>query len=70
MQKIRLTRAAKGVERRDYIYLSGWDGSPFGEVYRRLRTDPAWYVHELPVSHSVLADAPQQWLGILLDGEE
>jgi pimeloyl-ACP methyl ester carboxylesterase len=30
MQKIRLTGAAKDVERRDYIYLSGWDGSPFG----------------------------------------
>jgi hypothetical protein len=39
-------------------------------VYRRLRTDPAWHAHELPVSHNVLADAPQEWLGILLDGEE
>jgi hypothetical protein len=70
MQKIRLTGVANGVERRDYIYLSGWGGSPFGEVYRRLRTDPAWHAHELPVSHNVLADAPQEWLGILLDGEE
>jgi len=41
MQKIRPTGAAKGAERRDYIHLSGWDGSPFGEVSRRLRTDPA-----------------------------
>jgi pimeloyl-ACP methyl ester carboxylesterase len=70
MQKIRLTGAAKGIRRRDYIYLSGWDGSPFGDVYARLRTDPAWHVHELPVSHNVLADAPREWLGILLDGEE
>lgn len=49
--------------------LSGWDGSPSGGVHRRLRTDPAWPVHELPVSHNVLADAPQGWLGILLDGD-
>jgi pimeloyl-ACP methyl ester carboxylesterase len=70
MQKIRLTGTANGIERRDYIYLSGWDGSPFGEVYERLRTDPAWHVHSLPVSHNVLADAPEEWLGILLAGEE
>jgi pimeloyl-ACP methyl ester carboxylesterase len=70
MQKIRLSGAANAVTRRDYIYLSGWDGSPFGEVYQRLRTDPAWHVHELPVSHNVLADAPEQWLRILLADEE
>jgi pimeloyl-ACP methyl ester carboxylesterase len=70
MQKIRLTGPAEGVERRDYIYLSSWDGSPFVEVLRRLRTDPAWRVHELLVSHNALADAPDEWLGILLDGEE
>jgi hypothetical protein len=69
MQKIRLTGAADGIERRDFIYLSAWDGSPFGDVYRRLRTDPAWHVHTLPVSHNVLADAPREWLAILLDGE-
>jgi pimeloyl-ACP methyl ester carboxylesterase len=70
MQKIRLTGAGNAVQRRDYIYLSGWDGSPFGEVYQRLRNDPGWHVHELPVSHNVLADAPDKWLDILLAGEE
>ena len=60
VQKIRLTGTANGVQRRDYIYLSGWDGSPFGDVYQRLRKDPAWHAHSLPVSHNVLADAPQE----------
>jgi pimeloyl-ACP methyl ester carboxylesterase len=70
VQKIRLTGAANGIKRRDYIHLSGWDGSPFADVYQRLRQDPDWHTHSLPVSHNVLADAPQEWLGILLAGEE
>ena len=69
MQKIRLTGASKGVERRDYIYLSGWDGSPFKTVYERLGDDPAWNVHSLPSSHNVLAEMPEAWLKILMIGE-
>jgi pimeloyl-ACP methyl ester carboxylesterase len=69
MQKARLTGAEQTVQRRDYIYLSGWDGSPFKTVYERLSDDPTWNVHSLPTGHNVLREMPEAWLKILLTGE-
>jgi pimeloyl-ACP methyl ester carboxylesterase len=67
LQQIRLGNApgAAQVERRDYIYLSGWAGTPFTEVYERLRHDPAWHVHTLPIGHSVAREAPEALVRIL-----
>ncbi|WP_028922399.1 alpha/beta fold hydrolase [Pseudonocardia acaciae] len=65
-QVARLTGAWRTVARKHYVYLSGWPGSPFPEVYRRLRADPGWSTHELPVSHNVMRDAPDALLDILL----
>ncbi|NJP95591.1 alpha/beta hydrolase [Nonomuraea sp. FMUSA5-5] len=53
----------------DYVYLSGWDGTPFTEVHARLSQDPAWRVHSLDSGHNVLRDAPDELLEILLLGE-
>jgi pimeloyl-ACP methyl ester carboxylesterase len=57
LQKLRLD-SAPDVGRRDYIYLNGWSGSPFTEVYQRLRHDPGWRVHTLPAGHDVAGAAP------------
>jgi hypothetical protein len=58
------------VRRRDLIYLSDWQGSPFTEVYERLSQDPAWHTHCLPTGHNIVAEAPDQLLKILHHGEE
>lgn len=66
LQEIRLDGAPE-VDRRDYVYLSGWSGSPFTEVQQRLRHDPDWRVHTLPVGHNVAGEAPERLVRILLD---
>ncbi|MBO0873112.1 MAG: alpha/beta hydrolase [Pseudonocardia sp.] len=66
VQAVRLTGAWETVGRKHYVYLSGWRGSPFPGVYRRLRDDPGWRTHELPVGHNVMADAADALFDILL----
>lgn len=60
---------SRDVKTRDYVYLSGWDGTPFTAVRDRLANDPTWRVHTLDSGHDVWRDAPQEFLGILLLGE-
>lgn len=67
LQRIRLEGTGlREVEVRDYVYLSGWDGTPFTAVHDRLADDPAWRVHTLDSGHNVCRDAPQEFLEILL----
>ena len=45
--------------------------SPFVETAEKLRADPAWTVHDLDVTHNLLADGPDALVGVLqevLDG--
>ncbi|MGW5109395.1 alpha/beta fold hydrolase [Nocardia sp. NPDC004123] len=67
LQRIRLSGRAPESILREYIYLSGWEGTPFTDVYQRLRNDPSWRTHSLPTSHNVLRDAPEEYLKLLLD---
>ncbi len=67
LQAIRLTGALNRIQRRHFVYLSGWDQTPFASVYERLRQDPTWSVHTLPVGHNVMSEAPDRLLEILLD---
>ena len=39
--------------------------SPFGPVAERLRADPTWTVHDLPITHNVLADGPDVLVGLV-----
>jgi hypothetical protein len=66
LQAARLTGAWQQVPRKDYLALTGWPNSPFTGVYQRLRDDPDWTTHELPVGHNVMADAPDALLEILV----
>ncbi|WP_460724064.1 alpha/beta fold hydrolase [Nocardia heshunensis] len=67
LQRIRLTRETPPDALREYIYLSKWEGTPFTAVYEKLQHDPSWRTHSLPTSHNVLADAPDEYLKLLLD---
>jgi hypothetical protein len=66
LQKIRLDDTPR-IHRKDYIYLDGWSGTPFTEVYQRLSRDPGWRVHTLPTGHNVAAEAPEALVQILLE---
>ncbi len=56
LQRLRLTQPPPPV-RMGYVYLSGWDATPFTPVYERVSQDPAWQTFTLPVGHNVIAEA-------------
>lgn len=67
VQAIRLTGAVDKVQRKQYVYLSEWPGSPFAPVYERLLRDPAWTVHSLKSGHNVMRDAPDDLRRLVLE---
>jgi pimeloyl-ACP methyl ester carboxylesterase len=66
VQTIRLTGAVAQVPRREFIYCSGWEGTPFTEVRARLQADPGWQVHDLPTAHDAMREAPDAVAELLM----
>lgn len=66
-QEIRLTGAVGMVPRRDYVYCSGWEGTPFTHVRDRLINDPGWRVYDLATAHNAMRQAPDAVAALLLD---
>jgi pimeloyl-ACP methyl ester carboxylesterase len=67
LQTIRLTGRLAQVPRREFIYCSGWDGTPFAELRARLQPDPEWQVHDIPTGHDAMHEAPDAVATLLLD---
>jgi pimeloyl-ACP methyl ester carboxylesterase len=44
---------------RTYISGGEWPGTPFRTLTERLRNDPAWQVHDIPVGHNIARRDPQ-----------
>ncbi|MGW4400887.1 alpha/beta fold hydrolase [Amycolatopsis nivea] len=59
LQTVRLTGAFAKVPRREFVYCSGWEATPFAELRARLETDPEWLVHDLPTAHNAMAEDPE-----------
>ncbi|MCP2258281.1 Alpha/beta hydrolase family protein [Streptoalloteichus tenebrarius] len=70
LQKIRLTGAWEKVPTRHFLYMAGFENTPFTPTYERLRQDPTWTVHNLPYGHDILRDAPEEFLRLLLSVAE
>ena len=68
LQTVRLTGAVDHVPRREFIYCSGWDGTPFAQLRARLAADPGWQVHDLPTRHDAMHAAPDAVAALLLGG--
>lgn len=69
VQRSRLTGAWASVRHKHYVAAMepSWaTQSPFVPTARRLQADPAWTVHELPLTHNVLAGGPDAMLAVLL----
>lgn len=66
LQAVRLTGGLAQVRRRDFVYCSGWEGTPFAELRTRLRADPDWNVHDLPTGHDAMHEAPDAVAALLL----
>lgn len=65
LQRIRLSGDWERVRQRDFVYLTGWRGTPFTELYKRLLHDPCWRVYTLPTSHDAMREAPDELVEIM-----
>jgi pimeloyl-ACP methyl ester carboxylesterase len=65
-QSIRLTGRWREVREKVFIYATGWSDTPFTSLYERLKNDATWRVVSLPTGHSVIREAPEDFLSILL----
>ncbi|GAA3091823.1 hypothetical protein GCM10017562_73780 [Streptomyces roseofulvus] len=67
LQAVRLRGDLSAIDRKDYVYATGWPTpSPFEPVYRRLLADSSWRVHAVHSGHNVMRDAPEELLTILV----
>ncbi|CAN7202523.1 alpha/beta fold hydrolase [Polaromonas sp. LjRoot131] len=66
LQAISLTGDWRKVRGKAFVAAFGWEGSPFLELYERLRLDPEWATHRLDCAHDVPRLAPDALAGILL----
>lgn len=67
LQAIKLTGNWRNVRGKAFIAACGWEGSPFVELYERLRLDPEWITHRLDCAHDVPRLAPEALTRILLN---
>jgi len=57
-EKLALTGAYRGVQRRVYIRAAEYPSPAFDACYERTKADPGWSVHTLPCGHDVMVDMP------------
>jgi pimeloyl-ACP methyl ester carboxylesterase len=57
-EKLMLTGAFRGVQRKMYIRAADYPSPAFEPTYERLKADPGWTVHRLNCGHDVMLDMP------------
>ena len=67
LQAIKLTGRWRNVPTKAFIAARSWDGSPFVELYERLRQGPQWATHGIDCVHGVPRLAPEALTRILLE---
>jgi thioesterase domain-containing protein len=65
LQALRLRSGPGPAVARTYISGGGWPGSPFVALTERLRRDPGWRVHEIPVGHNIAHRDPHALAAVL-----
>ncbi|GET25546.1 alpha/beta fold hydrolase [Prolixibacter sp. NT017] len=71
MQGLHLNGNYERIINRTFIYLSGWEGTPFTKQYESLKDSPDWHVETINCSHNVMKERPDRLTDILckLDDE-
>lgn len=67
IEAVRLGGDEARVSRRDYVYATGWQPTPFTRFRDAVRDDPAWTLHEWDGGHDLMSDQPEKLLALLLD---
>jgi hypothetical protein len=65
VQSIKLGGDPRHALGRTFISGGAWPGSPFVTLSERLRNDPGWRVHEIPVGHNIARRDPHSLAAIL-----
>lgn len=65
VQSVRLGGDPVGAPGRTFISGGPWPGSPFVSLTERLRDEPGWRVHEIPVGHNIARRDPQALAAVL-----
>lgn len=65
VQSVRLGANPSDAPRRTFISGGAWPGSPFVSLTERLRDNPGWQVHEIPVGHNIARRDPQSLAAVL-----
>jgi pimeloyl-ACP methyl ester carboxylesterase len=65
VQAIRLSGAVTRSLRREFVFCSRWNGTPFRATHTRLQAEREWKVRELPTGHDVMREAPDSVAAIL-----
>ncbi|HUB97802.1 MAG TPA: alpha/beta fold hydrolase [Stellaceae bacterium] len=57
-EKLALTGAYRGVQRKTYIRATAYPNASFARFYERFKKDPGWIAHEVSCGHDVMIDMP------------
>lgn len=63
---VRLTGAREKIANKTYIRARGFNSAGFDAIAARLRTDPAWSVHDMPCGHDAMIDMPDRLSELLI----
>lgn len=66
MQNIELTNNYQRVRNRTFIYLSGWDQTPFKKQYENLRNSAGWHIETVHCGHNIMNEDPEKLVEILI----
>lgn len=65
MQSIRLNGNHQQVRHRTFIYMTGWEGTPFTKQYENLKDSPCWNIVTVPCGHDIMKENPDRLVEIL-----
>lgn len=66
LQAIKLTGRWREVPRKVFLGAHGWKGSPFLDLFDRLKTDPQWSTHSFGCGHNIARLKPEAFVEVLL----
>ncbi len=65
MQKVNLTGNHEKIQNRAFIYLTGWEGTPFTKQYERFKNSKDWHVETIHAVHNVMRERPEELTEVL-----
>lgn len=65
MQSLRLNGNYQQVRNRTFIYMTGWENTPFTKQYETLKDSPGWDIVTVPCGHDIMKENPDRLVEIL-----